>query len=120
MGTMAHSLVTEADTEYEAFLNYAKAYPSNCILLVDTYDVLKSGVPNAIKVAKEYLIPNGYTLKGIRIDSGDLAYLSKEAKKEKAWEFMKSWVCDEETALQWSKISNTLPALKSLYSNALI
>ena len=81
MGTMAHSLVTEADTEYEAFLNYAKAYPNNCVLLVDTYDVLKSGVPNAIRVAKEYLIPNGYQLKGIRIDSGDLAYLSKEAKK---------------------------------------
>ena len=73
MGTMAHSLVTEADSEYEAFLNYAKAYPNNCVLLVDTYDVLKSGVPYAIRVAKEYLIPNGYTLKGIRIDSGDLA-----------------------------------------------
>ena len=81
MGTMAHSLVTEADTEYEAFLNYAKTYPNNCVLLVDTYDVLKSGVPNAIKVAKNYLIPNGYKLKGIRIDSGDLAYLSREAKK---------------------------------------
>ncbi len=81
MGTMAHSLVTEADSEYEAFLNYAKAYPNNCILLVDTYDVLRSGVPNAIRIAKEYLIPNGYQLKGIRIDSGDLAYLSKEAKK---------------------------------------
>jgi len=78
---MAHSLVTEADNEYEAFLNYAKAYQNNCVLLVDTYDVLRSGVPNAIRVAKEYLIPNGYTLKGIRIDSGDLAYLSKEAKK---------------------------------------
>lgn len=81
MGTMAHSLVTEADSEYEAFLNYAKAYPNNCVLLVDTYDVLRSGVPNAIRIAKEYLEPNGYRLKGIRIDSGDLAYLSKEAKK---------------------------------------
>lgn len=81
MGTMAHSLVTEADSEYEAFLNYAKTYPNNCMLLVDTYDVLKSGVPNAIRVAKEFLIPNGYRLKGIRIDSGDLAYLSKESKK---------------------------------------
>lgn len=81
LGTMAHSLVTEADSEYEAFLNYAKAYPNNCILLVDTYDVLRSGVPNAIRIAKEYLIPNGYKLKGIRIDSGDLAYLSREAKK---------------------------------------
>ncbi len=81
LGTMAHSLVQEADSEYDAFLNYAKAYPNNCVLLVDTYDVLKSGVPNAIRVAKEYLIPNGYELKGIRIDSGDLAYLSKEAKR---------------------------------------
>ena len=81
MGTMAHSLVTEADSEYEAFLNYAKAYPNNCVLLVYVYDVLKSGVPNAIKIAKEYLEPNGYKLKGIRIDSGDLAYLSIEAKK---------------------------------------
>ncbi|MBR4694048.1 MAG: nicotinate phosphoribosyltransferase [Bacilli bacterium] len=81
LGTMAHSLVQEADSEYEAFLNYAKAYPNNCVLLVDTYDVLRSGVPNAIKVAKNYLIPNGYKLKGIRIDSGDLAYLSKEAKR---------------------------------------
>lgn len=81
MGTMAHSFITESDSEYEAFLNYAKAFPNNCVFLVDTYDVLKSGVPNAIKVAKEYLIPNGYRLKGIRIDSGDLAYLSKESKK---------------------------------------
>ncbi len=80
-GTMAHSSVTEEDDEYVAFLNFAKAYPNNCVLLVDTYDVLKRGVPNAIRVAKEFLIPNGYQLKGIRIDSGDLAYLSKEAKK---------------------------------------
>lgn len=81
MGTMAHSLVTEADSEYEAFLNYAKANPDNCVFLVDTYNTLESGIPNAIKVAKDYLIPNGYRLKGIRIDSGDLAYLSKEARK---------------------------------------
>ena len=81
LGTMAHSLVTEADSEYEAFLNFAKTYPNNCVLLIDTYDTLRSGVPNAIRVAKEYLIPNGYELKGVRIDSGDLAYLSQEAKK---------------------------------------
>ena len=81
LGTMAHSLVTESESEYQAFLNFAKSYPNNCVLLVDTYDVLKSGVPNAIRVAKDYLIPNGYRLKGIRIDSGDLAYLSKESKK---------------------------------------
>ena len=81
LGTMAHSLVTEANSEYEAFLNFAKTYPKNCVLLIDTYDTLRSGVPNAIRVAKEYLIPNGYELKGVRIDSGDLAYLSKEAKR---------------------------------------
>lgn len=81
LGTMAHSLIQEADNEYEAFLGYAKSNPENTVFLVDTYDTLKSGIPNAIKVAKDYLIPNGYTLKGIRIDSGDLAYLSKEARK---------------------------------------
>lgn len=81
MGTMAHSLVTAFDNEYEAFLAYAKSNPTNTVFLVDTYDTLKSGIPNAIKVAKDYLIPNGYKFNGIRIDSGDLAYLSKEARK---------------------------------------
>lgn len=81
MGTMAHSLISESESEYEAFLGYAESNPDNCIFLVDTYNTIKSGVPNAIKVAQDYLIPNGYKLKGIRIDSGDLAYLSKEAKK---------------------------------------
>lgn len=81
LGTMAHSLICDADSEYEAFLKYAKSNPNNCVFLVDTYDTLRSGVPNAIKVAKDYLVPNGYKLKGIRIDSGDLAYLSKEARK---------------------------------------
>ena len=81
LGTMAHSLVTNSDDEYTAFLNYAKSNPSNCTFLVDTYDTLKSGIPNAIKVADDYLKPNGYKFKGIRIDSGDLAYLSKEAQK---------------------------------------
>ena len=81
LGTMAHSMISDADSEYEAFLNYAKSNPNNCVFLVDTYDTLRSGIPNAIKVAKDYLIPNGYKLKGIRIDSGDLAYLSKKARK---------------------------------------
>ncbi len=81
MGTHAHSWVQSFPTEYEAFMAYAKEFPDNCILLVDTVDTLRSGVPNAINVAKEFLIPNGYRLKGIRIDSGDLAYLSKEARK---------------------------------------
>lgn len=82
LGTMAHSLVTEGKNEYESFLNYAKSNPDNCVFLVDTYDTLRSGIPNAIKVANEYLKPNGYDFKGIRIDSGDLAYLSKEARKQ--------------------------------------
>lgn len=81
LGTMAHSLVTEDKDEYEAFLEYAKSNPDNCVFLVDTYDTLRSGIPNAIRVANEYLTPNGYKFKGIRIDSGDLAYLSKEARK---------------------------------------
>lgn len=81
LGTMAHSLICDSESEYQAFLNYAKSNPDNCVFLVDTYDVLKSGIPNAIKVANDYLIPNGYQFKGIRIDSGDLAYLSKEARK---------------------------------------
>ena len=81
LGTMAHSLVTNADSEYDAFLGYAKQFPDNTVLLVDTYNTLKSGIPNAIRVAKEYLEPMGKRLKGIRLDSGDLAYLSKEARK---------------------------------------
>lgn len=81
LGTQAHSYIETFESEYEAFLAYAKAYPDNCLLLVDTIDTLKSGVINAIKVAYDYLIPNGYRLKGIRIDSGDLAYLSKMARK---------------------------------------
>ncbi len=81
LGTMAHSYVQSFDTEYEAFLTYAKTYPEQTLLLVDTYSTLNSGIPNAIRVAKEYLEPNGYRLKGVRIDSGDLAYLSKEVRK---------------------------------------
>ena len=81
LGTMAHSLVTDCEDEYDAFLEYAKSNPDNCLFLVDTYDTLRSGIPNAIKVANDYLKPNGYPFKGIRIDSGDLAYLSKEARK---------------------------------------
>lgn len=81
MGTMAHSMIQSYDSEYEAFLAYAKSNPENCIFLVDTYDTLKSGIPNAIRVAKEFLIPNGYKFKGIRIDSGDLIYLSKAARQ---------------------------------------
>lgn len=81
LGTMAHSLVTEAEDEYLAFLEYAKTNPDNCMFLVDTYDTIREGVPNAIKVANDYLIPNGYKFKGIRIDSGDLGYLSRKARK---------------------------------------
>ncbi len=80
-GTMAHSWVMSFESEYEAFKAYAESYPTATVLLVDTYDVLKSGVPNAIRTAKEVLEPKGCRLKGIRLDSGDLAYLSKEARK---------------------------------------
>ena len=81
LGTMAHSYVQSFDSEYEAFLAYAKTYPSNTVLLVDTYSTLHSGLPNAIKVAKTYLEPRGERLKGIRIDSGDLTYLSRAARQ---------------------------------------
>lgn len=65
--------------EYTAFKKYAEKYPDACTLLVNTYDVLQSGVPNAIRVAEEVLEPLGQRLQSIRIDSGDLAYLSKQA-----------------------------------------
>ncbi len=81
LGTMAHSWVQAFDTEYEAFKAYAMAYPDECQFLVDTYNTLKSGVPNAIRVAKEILEPMGRRLQSIRIDSGDLAYLSINARK---------------------------------------
>lgn len=75
-GTMAHSWVMYYKDEYTAFRHYAENYPDNTVLLVDTYDTIKSGIPNAIRVAKEILEPMGKRLKGIRIDSGDLAYQS--------------------------------------------
>ncbi|MDD6155157.1 MAG: nicotinate phosphoribosyltransferase [Eubacteriales bacterium] len=77
LGTMAHSWIQTFPTEYDAFKAYAKIYPDNCTLLVDTYNVLKQGVPNAIKVFKEEKPKN----MGIRIDSGDIAYLTKQARK---------------------------------------
>ncbi|MGI6781935.1 MAG: nicotinate phosphoribosyltransferase [Acholeplasmataceae bacterium] len=80
-GTMAHSYIQSFKSEYDAFLAYAKTYPNDTLLLVDTYDTLRQGVPNAIRVHNEFLKPNGYYLKGIRIDSGDLTYLTKEARK---------------------------------------
>ena len=82
LGTQAHSWIESFENEYEAFLAYAKTYPNNCTLLVDTIDTLRSGVPNAIKVFN-YMKENGLPIDhiGIRIDSGDLAYLSKEARR---------------------------------------
>ena len=81
MGTMGHSWVQSFDCEYESFVEFAKLYPTNCTLLVDTYNVLKSGVPNAIRVFDEVLKPLGITTGGIRVDSGDIAYLSQKARK---------------------------------------
>jgi nicotinate phosphoribosyltransferase len=80
-GTMAHSWVMYYKDEYEAFKNYALNYPDNTVLLVDTYDTVQSGIPNAIRVAHEVLEPMGKRLKGIRIDSGDLAYQSIKVRK---------------------------------------
>lgn len=80
-GTMAHSWVQMFDSEYEAFKTYCETYPQSTTLLVDTYDVLKSGIPNAIKAFNEVLKPMGITKCGIRIDSGDITYLSKKARK---------------------------------------
>lgn len=81
VGTMAHSWIQLFGDEYKAFETYAKTYPDNCVLLIDAYNVLKSGIINAIKVSKDVLEPQGNTLKGVRLDSGDLAYLSKEVRK---------------------------------------
>lgn len=78
---MAHSWLQLFDSENEAFAAYANAYPDSYSLLIDTYDVLKSGLPNAIKVAKEILEPQGKLLTDVRLDSGDLAYLSPWIQK---------------------------------------
>ncbi|QAA34097.1 nicotinate phosphoribosyltransferase [Clostridium manihotivorum] len=80
-GTMAHSWVQLYPNEYEAFKAWAEVYPENCTFLVDTYNVLKSGIPNAIKVFDEVLKPKGLRPKGIRIDSGDITYLTKKCRK---------------------------------------
>lgn len=80
LGTMAHSWIQLFDTEFEAFCAYARVYPDDCTLLVDTYNVLQSGIPNAIKAFNQEVLPKGFRPKGIRIDSGDLTYLSKKAR----------------------------------------
>ena len=80
-GTMAHAWVQMFDSEYEAFKAYVEMYPNNATLLVDTYNTLKSGVPNAIRVFNEVLKPRGITKCGIRLDSGDMAYLTQKARQ---------------------------------------
>ncbi|MBR2388642.1 MAG: nicotinate phosphoribosyltransferase [Clostridia bacterium] len=80
-GTMAHAWVQMFDTEYEAFKTYCEIYPDNATLLVDTYNVIESGIPNAIKAFREVLVPKGIKKCGIRIDSGDVTYLTKKARK---------------------------------------
>ncbi|HZL12462.1 MAG TPA: nicotinate phosphoribosyltransferase [Prolixibacteraceae bacterium] len=79
-GTMAHSFIQSYDDELSAFRDFAEGHPNNCVLLVDTYDTLKSGIPNAIIVGKE-MENRGHSLNGIRLDSGDLAYLSRQCRK---------------------------------------
>lgn len=80
-GTMAHSWIQTFDSELEAFRQYARLYPEDCTLLVDTYSVLSSGIPNAIRAFNEELVPRGCRPKGVRIDSGDITYLSKKARR---------------------------------------
>lgn len=80
-GTMAHSFVQSFNSEYDAFKAYAEVYPDDCTLLIDTYDTINSGVVNAIKVFNDVLLPKGYRPKAVRLDSGDLAYLSKKVRK---------------------------------------
>ena len=80
-GTMAHAWVQMFDSEYEAFRTYCEIYPTNATLLVDTYNTLKSGIPNAIRAFNEVLKPKGITKCGIRLDSGDMAYLTRKARK---------------------------------------
>ena len=80
-GTMAHSWVQSFENEYEAFKAYEEIYPDNCMILVDTYNTLESGIPNAIKVFDEVLKPKGIRPRGVRLDSGDLAYLSKKVRE---------------------------------------
>jgi nicotinate phosphoribosyltransferase len=80
-GTMAHSWVQMFDSQYEAFKTYCEIYPENAVLLVDTYNTLKSGIPDAIRAFNEVLRPRGITNCGIRLDSGDMAYLTREARK---------------------------------------
>ena len=81
LGTMAHAWVQMFDSEYDAFKTYCELYPTNAVLLVDTYNTLKSGIPNAIRAFNEVLKPQGITKCGIRLDSGDIAYLTREARK---------------------------------------
>ena len=81
LGTMAHSWVQMHDSEYEAFRSYCELYPTNAVLLVDTYNTLKSGIPNAIRAFNDVLKPLGITKCGIRLDSGDMAYLTQQARK---------------------------------------
>lgn len=81
LGTMAHSWVQSFEDEYDAFKAYAEEYPDKCTLLIDTYNVLKSGLPNAIKVFKDVVVPMGFRPQGVRIDSGDITYLSKKCRK---------------------------------------
>lgn len=81
LGTMAHSWVQLFDDEYEAFCAYANEYPQDCTLLIDTYNVLKSGLPNAIRAFNDVVVKKGFRPKGVRIDSGDITYLSKKCRK---------------------------------------
>ena len=113
VGTMAHSWVMFFDGEYDAFKRYAEIYGNASVFLVDTYDTLKSGVPTAIKVAHEVLHPKGQRLKGVRIDSGDMAYLSKKVRKMLDEAGLADCLMMASNSLDVGKITN--PGVKQLY-----
>jgi nicotinate phosphoribosyltransferase len=108
LGTMAHSWVQSFDTEYEAFKAYALTFPKNSTFLIDTFNTLKSGLPAAIKVIKEVLIPQGIKTFGVRIDSGDLAYLSRETRKRLDLEGLESCKIVVSNALDEYLIENLI------------
>ena len=113
-GTMAHAWVQMFDTELDAFRTYCQVYPQNAVLLVDTYNTLKSGIPNAIQAFNEVLKPMGITKCGIRLDSGDIAYLTKEARKmldEAGWE-----TCEITVSTPWTRTSSRISSTRVLRS----
>ena len=115
-GTMAHSWIQSFDSEYEAFKAYAELYPDDCTFLIDTYNTIESGLPNAIKVFNEVLKPKGYRPKAVRLDSGDLAYLSKKVRKildEAGYEYLIKSLIEQDAKIDLFGVGENLITAKS-------